>query len=165
MEPRRASSRRTTCTNVSASTVETSWGPPNHSTVLPRRSISVDTGSVVQTLAVRTIMASFPSSNHSATCVCTLLVLLLLKNVIRMPFFPHSRYCTTKNYFLNTAWLLIVYALASRGSGIKLDRNTISFMIRSEQIAEQIIVALFPEKLTTELYSCYYHKDFHQYFY
>lgn len=59
----------------------------------------MDTGSVVQTLAVRTIMASFPSSNHSATVVCTLLVLLLLKNVIRMPFFPSLKVLYNKKLF------------------------------------------------------------------
>lgn len=47
----------------------------------------MDTGSTMQALAIRTIKVLFPSSNHSATVVCTLLVLLLLKNVIRMPFY------------------------------------------------------------------------------
>lgn len=82
--------------------------PPNHSAVLHRRSTSLDAGSIVQALAVRTIMFLFPSSNLSAT-VCNLLVLLLLKNVIRMPFFFLTQGTVQqKNYFLNTARLLIV---------------------------------------------------------
>lgn len=38
-------------------------------------------------------------------------------------------------------------------------------MMRSEQIPEQIIMALFPENITAKLCSGYYHKGFHQYFY
>jgi len=57
------------------------------------------------------------------------------------------------------------YAPGYGRSGIKLDRNSLHFMMRSEQIPEQIIMAHFPENITAELCSCYYHKGFHQYFY
>lgn len=61
----------------------------------------------------------------------------------------------------NACWK---YALGYRSSGIKLDRSGFPFMMRSEQIPEQIVTALFPENVTAELCSCYYHKGFHQYF-
>lgn len=53
------------------------------------------------------------------------------------------------------------HALDYRRFGIKFDKNTFPFMMRSEQIPEQIIMALFPENITAELCSCYYHKGFH----
>lgn len=45
---RKASSRRATYRNVSASAVKMSWGAPNQSTLLLRSSISVDISSTVQ---------------------------------------------------------------------------------------------------------------------
>lgn len=115
-------------------------------------------------------MALFPPAIHSAAVDCTLLVLLFLKNVIKNAGFLFLTLGTVEQKIFSKCCLSIdsacwKYAPGYRRSGIKLDRNTFPFMMRSEQIPEQIIMALFPENITAELCSCYYHKGFHPYFY